>query len=95
MTVELQDILKVNLVLVGLRVLETEEEVKAFHNGAGAEVVIPPIPSCIGSEPPAGTGPGERAYHGRDIRSAHSDSAELSRRGRSRPPCPHRHSGVG
>ena len=44
MTVELQDILKVNLVLVGLRVLETEAEIQAFQIGAGAEVATRPLP---------------------------------------------------
>lgn len=43
MTVELQDILKANLVLVGLRVLETEEEVQTFHLGAGTEVATRPV----------------------------------------------------
>ncbi len=42
MAVELQDILKANLILVGQRLLTTEEEVQAFQLEAGTEVVIRP-----------------------------------------------------
>ena len=44
MAVEFQDILKVNLVLAGLGLLNTPEEVEKFRRGAETEVLMPPVP---------------------------------------------------
>lgn len=45
MAVELQDILKANLVLLGLDLLKTEEELAAFRRDVGMEVVDRPLPN--------------------------------------------------